>query len=478
MTLKVPYTLEDGHIVFEADGKKVLLDTGSPVSLGSCGTIEVNGTAFNLHDRFSTLSWEDLRMLIGLDVDVLLGMDVIGKFDLTIDPDNDLVVLDHKVQKEDIHCVKVKLVSGIPVIDASIGGRQVKMFFDTGARLSYIDRKYIWGNEMLGLEIDFHPSVGRFETRTFLTGVDIAGYETGLKTGNLPGSLKTMVDDCGVDGILGTALLEHYTVTLSVRRNRLRLAPRTASDNPFLSLVLTAARNHWCVRYMCTTCCASDYRSALEEIDDLAGAMARVDPEELVKIRDWDRALRVAFFDLKLACERKRVLKAWLERPNCPVRFADVVLYYIFKEHLVLRLNKDLRSEWVEKCAALALESRDYSLVESLVWSLGRGIEKRPGLLDLAMKHKGHPKMYKALSQAGFLPTVEELERQQRGKTVAEKATHNLFGAVRRKDVKAVAALLKKGADPAGRNGDGKSIIELADESGNEKIKELINGRE
>ena len=478
MVLNAPYTLQEGHIVFEADGKKVLLDTGSPVSLGNCGVIKVDGTSFDLRDRLPTLSWEDLRMLIGLDVDVLLGMDVIGKFDLTIDPDNDLVVLDRKVHKENIHCVKTKLIAGIPVIDAEIGFRQVKMFFDTGARLSYIGYGHTWAGKPLGWEIDFHPSVGRFETRMFLTGVEIAGYETYLKTGILPGSLKTMVNECGIDGILGTALLEHYTITLSTRRGRLRLAPRVASGNSFISLVLQAARNHWCVKYMCTTCCASDYRSALKDIPDLAGAMARVDPEELVRIRDWDGALRVAYFDLKTACEREQMLKAWLDYADCPVSFADVVLYYLIGGDLVARFNEDLRKGWVDKCVALAINSRDCSLTESLVWILGRGVEKRPGLLDLALKHQDYRKMRKALSQAGFLPTVEEMERQKRGQTAAEKATNNLFGAIRRRDVKAVTALFKKGADLTARDSDGKSIIEPAQECGNEEIKELIGGRE
>jgi ankyrin repeat protein len=49
-----------------------------------------------------------------------------------------------------------------------------------------------------------------------------------------------------------------------------------------------------------------------------------------------------------------------------------------------------------------------------------------------------------------------------------------LFNAVRRKDVKAVAALLAKGADPSVCGPDGRTVMNLAVELGNVGIIEML----
>lgn len=56
----------------------------------------------------------------------------------------------------------------------------------------------------------------------------------------------------------------------------------------------------------------------------------------------------------------------------------------------------------------------------------------------------------------------------------AAKATQGLYNAVRRKDVKAVIALLANGADPAVCGPDGRSVEALALELGNEDIIEML----
>jgi hypothetical protein len=56
----------------------------------------------------------------------------------------------------------------------------------------------------------------------------------------------------------------------------------------------------------------------------------------------------------------------------------------------------------------------------------------------------------------------------------AESATSNLFNAVRRGDVKAVRALLQKGASPSATTPDGKSLAEYAEANGRADIAELL----
>jgi hypothetical protein len=87
---------------------------------------------------------------------------------------------------------------------------------------------------------------------------------------------------------------------------------------------------------------------------------------------------------------------------------------------------------------------------------------------------------YKAESYRRAHENIEaEEERQRIAKEdkrtrEAEKATQNLFNAVRRKDEKAVEALLSKGAKVEGAAREDMSVLDLAEAQGNQRIIELL----
>jgi hypothetical protein len=87
---------------------------------------------------------------------------------------------------------------------------------------------------------------------------------------------------------------------------------------------------------------------------------------------------------------------------------------------------------------------------------------------------------YKAESYRRAQENAEaEEERQRIAKEnkrarEAEKATQNLFNAVRRKDEKAVEALLSKGAKIESATKEGMSVLDLAEAQGNQRIIELL----
>lgn len=56
----------------------------------------------------------------------------------------------------------------------------------------------------------------------------------------------------------------------------------------------------------------------------------------------------------------------------------------------------------------------------------------------------------------------------------AEKATHDLYNSVRRKDERAVEALLRKGAKVSEACREGKSVLALAREQGDQRIIEML----
>jgi hypothetical protein len=70
---------------------------------------------------------------------------------------------------------------------------------------------------------------------------------------------------------------------------------------------------------------------------------------------------------------------------------------------------------------------------------------------------------------------AREAEREREAKArKAEKASANLFNAVRRGDLKAVQALLQKGASPKGCTPDGIPLMKYAEENGRSAVVELL----
>jgi len=76
-----------------------------------------------------------------------------------------------------------------------------------------------------------------------------------------------------------------------------------------------------------------------------------------------------------------------------------------------------------------------------------------------------------ALWSAGLIPSDEERKPQ--------RATRNLPDAIRRNDVQAVKALLRKGADPSWHDPEtGKSAVDVAKSHQDTQLLELIERRE
>src|SRR5690625_3274758 len=84
------------------------------------------------------------------------------------------------------------------------------------------------------------------------------------------------------------------------------------------------------------------------------------------------------------------------------------------------------------------------------------------------------------LARRRAIREAEEAREREAKRRRAEKATRDLVGAIRRGDVKAVEALLAKGADPHARDGEGRTALEYARQVGRPdiiaRLKERVGG--
>ena len=184
--------------------------------------------------------------------------------------------------------------------------------------------------------------------------------------------------------------------------------------NLFLDALRRAEEQNWCVQPSCTTCGARDFRSALRTIGGelggpLADALADVNVDELTSFAKWDDAIEIAVRDLPLPSQATSLLESWLPRAEENVRSFDVVLYklarYFPEEHPV-------KAQWIAKGIALAVQTRDFSLVESLILTLRGKAVQHEELISLAKQFAVESKqMQRVLRNACNIETESAQQR-------------------------------------------------------------------
>ncbi len=160
-------------------------------------------------------------------------------------------------------------------------------------------------------------------------------------------------------------------------------------ENSFISLVKKANENNWCIRFFCTTCGAHDFRNALKDIGNPLGgglvkALKEINPGQLMELNNWKDALLIAVFDLPFMVQREEVLKEWIPVSTNNLNFTD---YIVFKVVGLLPRNNKTRQQWIRKCIDIAVDTRDFSLTESLILVLRDEAKKYPRLLEIANEY-------------------------------------------------------------------------------------------
>jgi hypothetical protein len=220
----LPLALTTGHLFVTLPDGRWLLDTGAPGSFGATGTCTFAGEQFTIPTDDFGLDVPSLSAFVGVPCAGLLGADVLGRFDHVIDvPRGTLTVstgeLSHVGQ-----VVPTESFMGIPIVTARVGDDDHRMFFDTGAQLSYLQPAPDAPGGGLarfpaaGRVSDFYPGFGPFETDTHQVPVLFGGATFTLRVGTLPELLGMTLLMAGTTGIVGNELLRERAVGYFPRR--------------------------------------------------------------------------------------------------------------------------------------------------------------------------------------------------------------------------------------------------------------------
>lgn len=219
----LPLALTDGHLFLTLDGDRWLVDTGAPTSFGTSRALTLAGESFDLEQSMLGLNAEVLSGYVGVPCAGLLGADVLNHFDHLIDVPGGTLTLSTDSIAHEGETLPVELFMGIPVVTARVGDRTHRMFFDTGAQVSYLQHEALASYPPAGKVTDFYPGVGRFETDTHQVPVALGARTFSLRCGRLPMLLGMTLMMAGTEGIIGNVVLQDRQLGYAPRRGVLVL---------------------------------------------------------------------------------------------------------------------------------------------------------------------------------------------------------------------------------------------------------------
>lgn len=213
----------DGHLIFIVDGMKVLVDTGSPVTIGGRNSFKFMEEEYECHTAFMGKDISGISKLMNYDIDVLMGMDIIERY---------YVQTDYKYRqitfsKEPLPVEQMSSASlirghmGEVCINLTVKDNTIKLALDTGAKISYIDNSYTEGENRIGVKDDFNPMIGHFETPIFAMEASIGDRHFPVNFGVLPPLLGMSLQMMGICGAIGFDLFNAFMVVMDFKNKKL-----------------------------------------------------------------------------------------------------------------------------------------------------------------------------------------------------------------------------------------------------------------
>ena len=200
--------LYDGHLIFEENGLKVLVDTGCPVTFG-----------------FGGKGIPEIAALMGYDIDVFMGMNLVEQFYVQTDYKKKEITFSTDVIPFEPICTVpiIRGRMGEVCIDLMVKGECVRLALDTGAKISYIDDAFTNGETIIETRDDFNPLIGKFSTPIYAMEASVGNQSLSVNFGKLPPVMAMPLKMMGIYGAIGFDLFNAFTVLMDFKKNMLLL---------------------------------------------------------------------------------------------------------------------------------------------------------------------------------------------------------------------------------------------------------------
>lgn len=219
------FTLElfNQHAIIESEGLRMLVDTGSPVSVHRKEQFMFCGKEHACATSHLGVTPQSLTEMVGTEITTLLGTDLLSNYHIRWDyPARKLTFSEEQI--EDVGAaIALDEFMGIPIVEVDVEGKKVKCFLDSGATLSYLPPHITAGIAQDGEVEDFYPGVGTFSTPCYAVEARIGDMSFVARVGNLPAILQLSLKLGRVEGIIGYDFFVAGPLSLDLANKRMVL---------------------------------------------------------------------------------------------------------------------------------------------------------------------------------------------------------------------------------------------------------------
>jgi len=213
-----PYTLKNGYPIVQIGEHQLLLNTGSAESMGRMGQLTVDKLTHRVKPSTLRLTAEALSERLGTPVDGMLGADILTQYDFKLLPERMLFVCTTGEFRPYGYANHFDLYLGVPITPVSIFNQDMRLFFVTAARRSYLRADLLRGLKPQGSATEYYPGIGVFTTALYRLAIWVAGYDVEVEVGEIPAPLESMLSSTDSRGVLGIDVLRGFELCLAPRR--------------------------------------------------------------------------------------------------------------------------------------------------------------------------------------------------------------------------------------------------------------------
>lgn len=197
------YELVNNHYIVNIDGKKFLIDTGSPFSFWVSSPIKeitIYEKKYPLQNRPTNLDINETYNVIGTQVDGFIGMDIISKTSLTIYSGSliefcgvpDFII--NGFIKENYKYSEIPMTTRWPLM-VQVGSNLMtgKFVIDTGAKYGYGVSGLFNKQTAFDHVSDYNPSLGHLDSDIFNLEIVIGGQKKKIDVCNNSTVASTLI---------------------------------------------------------------------------------------------------------------------------------------------------------------------------------------------------------------------------------------------------------------------------------------------
>ena len=215
----------DNHLIINDHGKKFLIDTGAPVSFSNETEINIFEQTYRASQSYLGFSIEKLNEEIKYDLDALIGGNILKNHIFQVDCKNKLFSVLNEISLDNTQeYIDLDFQMDIPIIEIGVEKKTKRAFLDTGAKISYLNRKLVKHLEEIEIREDFHPTLGRFQTPIYKIPMILNEREISLEFGVLPEKLESGLLVTGIEAIVGNDIFSFFSLIFNYSDKKIYFA--------------------------------------------------------------------------------------------------------------------------------------------------------------------------------------------------------------------------------------------------------------